>query len=529
MDKEYDSDNSETSPFQSATWKTAIDSNSGKVYYYDEVSKKAQWKKPLELKAQERKRKKERRRVARLFFDEMEKNILKSLSRGEMIPGIQDQKIEGPPKEPLPKSHVRTISAMYGVLLEELGANIPRSPARGKLNLKRKPKEVTSEKPNGQSPSRPPLRRPPLARRSSSVGQNKSPSANNATPQRGSPTDRMHSPLEIAKKSEKPPVAKPSRLVMGAENSLTASTDDHSKKKTDKEQRDVPSTSSIGHTRRNTEGTIYLQSTMTNPDVQATIKCVCGLFRAHITQSSEDKNAVQKEKARLSLEFNVFDDDFDSTKPKRQIQNPSLEEITEFYEAFYQRSQMEHDTIIFSLIYVERLIKSTNGILAPTPQNWRSLLFSCMVMASKVWDDFSMWNYDFANVTAHTSGFTMFTISRINELELALLKSLKHNVKVSASEYAKYYFLIRNMLLGSGLVKEDMEPLGKREGSRELGALHSQLFGPKLTTEIRDRRTKSMDGKMLTDILQNEGIGFGDSKLKDPLYLKQLVPPSVQV
>lgn len=268
---------------------------------------------------------------------------------------------------------------------------------------------------------------------------------------------------------------------------------------------------------------------MTNPDVQATIKCVCGLFRAHITQSSEDKNAVQKEKARLSLEFNVFDDDFDSTKPKRQIQNPSLEEITEFYEAFYQRSQMEHDTIIFSLIYVERLIKSTNGILAPTPQNWRSLLFSCMVMASKVWDDFSMWNYDFANVTAHTSGFTMFTISRINELELALLKSLKHNVKVSASEYAKYYFLIRNMLLGSGLVKEDMEPLGKREGSRELGALHSQLFGPKLTTEIRDRRTKSMDGKMLTDILQNEGIGFGDSKLKDPLYLKQLVPPSVQV
>lgn len=51
MDKEYDSDNSETSPFQSATWKTAIDSNSGKVYYYDEVSKKAQWKKVWNTKS----------------------------------------------------------------------------------------------------------------------------------------------------------------------------------------------------------------------------------------------------------------------------------------------------------------------------------------------------------------------------------------------------------------------------------------------------------------------------------------------
>lgn len=44
-DKAYDSDNSEPSPFQSATWKTAIDSETGKVYYYDEVSRKAQWKK----------------------------------------------------------------------------------------------------------------------------------------------------------------------------------------------------------------------------------------------------------------------------------------------------------------------------------------------------------------------------------------------------------------------------------------------------------------------------------------------------
>jgi hypothetical protein len=33
-----------------------------------------------------------------------------------------------------------------------------------------------------------------------------------------------------------------------------------------------------------------------------------------------------------------------------------------------------------------------------------------------------------------------YTLPRINQLELALLKALNFNVKVPASEYAKYYF-----------------------------------------------------------------------------------------
>jgi hypothetical protein len=135
---------------------------------------------------------------------------------------------------------------------------------------------------------------------------------------------------------------------------------------------------------------------------------------------------------------------------------PSLDEIFFFYEEVYQRSQMEHDTIIMSLIYVEQLIKETNGHVVPEAENWKSVLFSCMVLASKVWNDLSMSNVDFSNFCGrgHSAALLSFTLSRINKLELALLQCLNFIVRVPASEYAKYYFLIRSMLLKSGVLDE---------------------------------------------------------------------------
>lgn len=130
---------------------------------------------------------------------------------------------------------------------------------------------------------------------------------------------------------------------------------------------------------------------------------------------------------------------------------PTLEQITTFYRDVFQRAQMEYDCIIISLIYVERLIKTTQGALRPRQCNWRSILFSCMVLASKVWDDLSMWNADFSQ-TCPTG--VKFPLKRINELEVEILSALSYKVKVPASEYAKYYFLLRSMLIKSGLVDD---------------------------------------------------------------------------
>lgn len=140
---------------------------------------------------------------------------------------------------------------------------------------------------------------------------------------------------------------------------------------------------------------------------------------------------------------------------------------------------MESDCIIMSLIYVERLIKKTGGKLRPRRSNWRSLVFSCMILSSKVWDDLSMWNVDFSQ--SCPPGVT-FSLQRINELELAVLNALSFQVKVPASEYAKYYFLLRSMLIKSGLGGDNVMALDPLDvmAARQLQQVSSQFENLKL-------------------------------------------------
>eukprot|EP00977_Amphora_coffeiformis_P018656 scaffold6634_cov158-Amphora_coffeaeformis.AAC.14 len=231
-----------------------------------------------------------------------------------------------------------------------------------------------------------------------------------------------------------------------------------------------------GHMRRNTSNTMFVNSTMASPDIQGSIRCVCGVYRAHIVQSVDSPQSPGSVVPVGSSVINpdVFRDDFGgklSTPESVSQKIPSLEDIESFYKEFFRRSQMEHDTIIMSLIYIERLIKRTDGGIRPTPLNWRSMLFSCMILASKVWDDLSI----------VATGLSSFTIQRINQLEIALLSSLRFDVRVPASEYAKYYFLIRTMLFRSGHLSDE----SSQNVPPSAAALAAQSFN--------NRRTKSVD------------------------------------
>jgi hypothetical protein len=289
---------------------------------------------------------------------------------------------------------------------------------------------------------------------------------------------------------------------------------------------------SSSHVRRNTGGTVFVQSTMENPDINATIKCVCGVYRAHIVSSC---TSAAPSSSGSSPEFGIFRDETsrdyrtggskirDSLNIKQGV--PSLEEIENFYMEFFRRSQMEQDTIIMSLIYVERLIKETNGRLTPSPFNWKSILFSCMVLSSKVWDDLSMFNLDFSNVSVAvsasgtgssfplaSSNLSAFSLQRTNALEVALLQTLNFNVRVAASEYAKYYFLIRTMLIRSGLLDERGGSAAAKSAGGQLLENRSSRYQDQLK-----RRAKSVDWTFGSSSSLSEPV------LKDSVCLEQLL------
>jgi len=227
--------------------------------------------------------------------------------------------------------------------------------------------------------------------------------------------------------------------------------------------------------RRNTCGTLYVGTTMSAPDKDATIKCVCGVYRTHILSSRHDIGYNSDTDSYRA--FNDHESQQGKTKfllEKHQPSVPSLDEVTRFYRDTFYKAQMEADCIIMSLIYVERLIKKTGGALRPRPSNWRSLIFSCMILSSKVWDDLSMWNADFSQ--SCPPGVT-FPLQRINALELGVLNALNFKVKVPASEYAKYYFLLRSMLIKSGLGGDEMGALNPLDvmGARRLQQVSSQF------------------------------------------------------
>lgn len=258
---------------------------------------------------------------------------------------------------------------------------------------------------------------------------------------------------------------------------------------------------------------------MAAPDKDATIKCVCGVFRAHVLRSDD---TCDDENNKYAI-FN----DLESQRGKQRHTSsaatagppvPSLKKISQFYRDIFARAQMEPDCIVISLIYVERLIKVTGGELRPRPGNWRSILFSCMVLSSKVWDDLSMWNADFSQTCP---AGVHFTLQRVNELELAVLSALQYQVKVPASEYAKYYFLLRSLLIKSGLGSDDlntMNPLDV-EGAKQLQQVteryqstaavrKSLLMRAKTTTATSSNTTPYASGDGGSSSLRGSKVGL---------------------
>lgn len=96
---------------------------------------------------------------------------------------------------------------------------------------------------------------------------------------------------------------------------------------------------------------------------------------------------------------------------------------------------MEKEIAIVCLVYLEKVMIGASSLI--TPRNWRRLVLTSLIVASKVWDDESFENHNFAKV------FNLYTTEDVNEMERMFLERIDYDLEITTAEYTKYYFIIR--------------------------------------------------------------------------------------
>ncbi|CAD8086735.1 unnamed protein product [Paramecium sonneborni] len=121
-----------------------------------------------------------------------------------------------------------------------------------------------------------------------------------------------------------------------------------------------------------------------------------------------------------------------------EMQNyiPNVDIIQNYCKNIMITTKMEREVAIISMIYINRLLEY-NETLQINCLNWQKILFTSLVMASKIWDDESFENNNFAKV------LPQFSTVQINEMEKVFLKLIEYHLYVNSGDYAKQYFLLR--------------------------------------------------------------------------------------
>jgi hypothetical protein len=114
---------------------------------------------------------------------------------------------------------------------------------------------------------------------------------------------------------------------------------------------------------------------------------------------------------------------------------PDSDTVYEFIKSIFSTLGLNTESCIICLVYIDRL-KERNSIVL-TRNNWRPVILAILIVTSKVWDDVSVWNIEFAEC------FPIFHIKSINLMERLMLEALDYNLYISSSQYAKYYFAVR--------------------------------------------------------------------------------------
>eukprot|EP00054_Salpingoeca_dolichothecata_P037398 m.10776 g.10776 ORF g.10776 m.10776 type:complete len:327 (+) comp7489_c0_seq1:91-1071(+) len=233
----------------------------------------------------------------------------------------------------------------------------------------------------------------------------------------------------------------------------------------------------------NSTSTLFVDSTVTQPNLEETLKCVALALHYIIIDGHKQ--------AEPQLYAKIFDEKkfplTDMPVPNDYDKNiPSDEEICVFMNRLFQAAALTAECGIITLVYINRAKQYAN--LTVHASNWKRILLGGILMASKVWDDQAIWNVDFCTILPNIA------VEDMNELERTFLEMLQFNINVNSSVYAKYYFELRALAEQSNKAFP-LEPLNK-DSATKLEAMSASV--QKEATKSKMRNARSLDFKNIT-------------------------------
>ncbi len=108
----------------------------------------------------------------------------------------------------------------------------------------------------------------------------------------------------------------------------------------------------------------------------------------------------------------------------------TLQEIIKWMRHIIDRMQLATECIVISLIYIELLMQTSRIEIRNV--NWRPLLFTAILLASKFWEDINFWNVDYVE------GLGLYPLKAINRMESEFISLCDYNIYVSAQKYLTY-------------------------------------------------------------------------------------------
>jgi len=267
--------------------------------------------------------------------------------------------------------------------------------------------------------------------------------------------------------------------------------------------------------RFNSTSSIFINSTITRPDIDEVIFCVAVVIHDRIVQGeqmspgaanlfpffSEENNPLYLDPSERAANEAVQGNRDTAKRTKREV--PAEETIFHTLHSVYSCARFPSECLIISLVYIERLIAVAGVPILCT--SWRPILLAALILAQKVWDDRSLHNVDFSMFCP------MFTLKEINHLEKKFLELIEYDVSVSTSLYASYYFQLRTLCQREN---NGQEPALKPMDMEKAQALEAR--GLSKTAELKKSAGKTWQSANDVDSSAMGGLG-SLSAMRGPL------------